>query len=617
MLQWMRGEVTTTVDVRARLGEFPRIVTDGARGEQAVRLSVGDDAAVRGSQPGGCFVMGEPVDETPIRSFAFTLRTPELRCRICAPPVAAPDTKQGGSMVPNHADFSDLLNHWVRERPDATAITFGPMRRSWSQLAERVRRVAAGLRGAGLAPNDRVAVLDLNHPSCLEITLACALTGCANAVVNFRLAPPEIVYVINDAKARLLFVGPEFAAVVAQLRPQLPTVERVIHIGGEHDEFEPWLARHAPDVRVHPAGRHDCFVQLYTSGTTGFPKGAMLTHHGMLAHARNVAAVQDMGPDSRAQVAMPLFHVGGTSYSLVAWTVGATIHLMRTPDPAAALAMVERERITHTFYVPALMAAMTQVPDVAQRDLSSLKAVSYGASPMPLPVMRACLAIFPRGTMQQVYGMTEQSGVVTLLGAPDHEDPAVAHRLVSAGKAIVGVELEVRDPATGQPVASGQSGEIWVRSEQVMAGYWGKPEATAAAITPDGWYRSGDGGHIDADGYVYVTDRIKDLIISGGENIYPAEIERVMAEHPALAEVAVIGVPDEQWGEVPIAIVVLRSGASVETVELVDWCRERLAGYKVPKKVNVVPELPRTPTGKVLKRELRKPYWEGRERQVI
>ena len=520
-------------------------------------------------------------------------------------------------MIPNHADFSDMLARWARERPGALALAFGETRRTWAQLAQRVQHVAAGLRAAGLHPGDRIAVLDLNHPSCLELTLACAQTGCANTVVNFRLAPPEIVYVINDAKARLLFVGPEFAAAAAQLRPQLPSVERVIATGGEHDAYEGWLAAHAPDPRVHPAGRADCFVQLYTSGTTGFPKGAMLTHHGMLAHARNVAATQAMTADSRVQVAMPLFHVGGTSYSLVAWSAGAPIHMMRTPDPAGALRMLHQERITHTFYVPALMAAMTQVPGAEKFDFSALKAVSYGASPMPLPVMRACLKLFPKGTMQQVYGMTEQSGVVTVLPPEDHENPAVAHRLVSAGKAIPGVEIEIRDPVTGAPVPAGSPGEIWVRSEQVMAGYWGKPDATAAAITPDGWYRSGDGGHIDADGYVYVTDRIKDMIISGGENIYPAEVERVLAEHPALRDVAVIGVPDEQWGEVPKAVVVLEPGATLDADALIAWCGERLAGYKVPRTVNVLPELPRNPTGKVLKRELRRPYWEGRERQVV
>ena len=513
-------------------------------------------------------------------------------------------------------DFTAILAHWAARQPDAVALSFGTTHRTWSELARRVRQIAAALRAAGLGPGDRIAVLDLNHPSCLELTLACAQVGTANAVVNFRLAPPEIAYVINDAKARLLFVGPEFADAVEKLRAQLPTVERVIRIGGDADEYEAWLAAHAPDPRAHPAAPNDCFVQLYTSGTTGFPKGAMLTHRGMLAHARNVSATQDFGPDARVQVAMPLFHVGGTSYALIAVNAGARIFMMRQPDPAAALAMLEQEKITHTFYVPALMAMMNQVPGAAERDYSALKALSYGASPMPLPVMRASLKLFP-GVMQQVYGMTEQCGVVSLLGPADHEDPTVAHRLVSAGKAIPGVEIEVRDPATGQPVPTGEPGEIWVRSEQVMGGYWGKPEATAAAITPDGWLRSGDGGHLDADGYLYVTDRIKDMIISGGENIYPAEIERVLAEHPALQDVAVIGVPDERWGEVPKAVVVAKPGATVDAEQVLAWCRERLASFKCPKSLDLLPELPRNPTGKILKKDLRKPYWAGRERQVV
>jgi acyl-CoA synthetase (AMP-forming)/AMP-acid ligase II len=513
-------------------------------------------------------------------------------------------------------DFSAVLAHWEARQPEAIAITFGGVNRSWADLARRVCRNAAAQRAAGLAPGDRVAVLDLNHPSCLELTLACAQVGTANAVVNFRLAPPEIAYVINDAKARLLFVGPEFVGVVEKLRAQLPTVERVIPVGGDGDGYEAWLAAHEPDASVHRAAPGDCFLQLYTSGTTGFTKGAMLTHRGMLAHSRHMAAHQGIGTGSRMQVAMPLFHVGGTSYSLVALLAGARICMMRTPDPGAALAMLEAEKITHTFYVPALMAVMNQVPGAAERDYSALKSLLYGASPMPLPVMRASLRIFP-GVMQQVYGMTEQGGVVSVLGAADHANPAVAHRLVSAGQAITGVEIEIRDPGTGQPVRTGQPGEIWVRSEQVMGGYWGQPQATATAVTADGWLRSGDGGHMDADGYVYVTDRIKDMIISGGENIYPAEIERVLAEHPSIQDVAVIGVPDDRWGEVPKAVVVAAGGASVDTEQVLAWCRERLASFKCPKTIDVVAELPRNPTGKILKRTLRQPYWEGRERQVV
>jgi len=519
-------------------------------------------------------------------------------------------------MTAQLSDYTTTLARWESERPQAPAITFEGTTRTWAELAQRVRRVAAALRAEGVRPGDRIAVLDLNHPSCVELTLACAQIGAANAVVNFRLAPPEIVYVINDAGARLLFVGPEFAGAAQQLRDKIPTVEKVVHIGGDGDEYEAWLGAHEPDAQVHAAEPGDCFVQLYTSGTTGFPKGAMLTHSGMLAHARNVMADFELGDDGRVQVAMPLFHVGGTSYALLAIAAGAQILMLRLPDPVAVVEMLERDRITHTFLVPALLAVIVALPGVAERDFSALEALSYGASPMPLPVLRACVKLFP-GVMHQVYGMTEACGVVSSLGPEDHEDPALEHRLVSAGTPTHGVEIEVRDPATGEPVPAGEPGEIWVRTDQLMGGYWGKPDATAAAVTEDGWLRSGDGGHIDADGYVYVTDRIKDMIISGGENIYPAEIERVLAEHPTVGDVAVIGVPDERWGEVPKAVVVPAPGQTVDPDALIAYARENLASFKSPKSVDVVDELPRNPTGKILKKDLRKPFWEGRDRQVV
>jgi acyl-CoA synthetase (AMP-forming)/AMP-acid ligase II len=518
-------------------------------------------------------------------------------------------------MTSHLADFTAILTRWEKELPDQSAITFAGTTRTWAEFARRVRQNATAQRAAGLVPGDRVAVLGLNHPSCLELTLACAQVGTANAVVNYRLAPPEIVYVINDAGARLLFVGPEFAAAVEQVRDKLPRVEQVIRVGGDADEYEAWIAAHEPDPEAHPTAPDDCFIQLYTSGTTGFPKGAMLTHRSMLSHSANVMADFDLTSDSRVQVAMPLFHVGGTSYALLAVSCGAHIVMLRTPDPAAVLDSLESDRITHTFLVPALLAAMTQVPRAAERDFSALQALSYGASPMPLPVMRACLELFP-GVMHQVYGMTEASGGVTSLGPEDH-DPQRPDRLVSAGTPIHGVEVEIRDPATGEPVPTGEPGEIWVRTEQIMGGYWGRPEATAGAVTEDGWLRTGDGGHMDADGYVYVTDRIKDLIISGGENIYPAEVERVLAEHPSIADVAVIGVPDEKWGEVPKAVVVPAPGSTIDAEALIAYCREHLAAFKCPASVDVIAELPRNLTGKVLKKELRAPYWEGRDRTII
>lgn len=511
---------------------------------------------------------------------------------------------------PAVSDIPGLLGRWAAERPTAEALRFGDVRLTWGALDERVRRLAAALRAEGIGRGDRVAVLDLNHPSCLELTLACARIGAANAVVNFRLAPPEIVYVINDAGATLLLVGPEFAAAAAAVADKLPTVRRTIAA----DEYEAWLAAHEPEEGPAQVDPEDCFVQLYTSGTTGFPKGVLLTHRAMLAHSDNVAHSFEVDPTAVVQVAMPLFHVGGTSYALLAIAHGARIVMLRIPDPAAVVAQLEEERITHTFLVPALLAGVAQVPGVAERDLSAIRTLSYGASPMPLPVMRACLPLFP-GRMHQVYGMTEACGVVSALPPADHEDPAVAHRLVSAGTPIHGCEIEVRDPATGEPVPTGEPGEIWVRSAQLMAGYWQLPAESDAAVTEDGWLRSGDGGHLDADGYVYVTDRIKDMIVSGGENVYPAEIERVLAEYPAIADVAVIGVPDERWGEVPRAIVVAPDGLDREAA--LAHCRENLAAFKCPREIDVVDELPRNPTGKILKKELRAPFWAGRERRTV
>ncbi|TCK20634.1 long-chain-fatty-acid--CoA ligase [Pseudonocardia endophytica] len=519
-------------------------------------------------------------------------------------------------MTTTSRTVSNLLQRWADERGDSEALRFGDLRLTWAELDERVRRLASALRAEGIGPGDRIAVLDLNHPSCVELSLACARIGAANAVVNFRLAPPEILYVINDARAQLLFVGPEFAAAADGLRDRMDTVRRVLHVGGDADEYEAFLGAHEPDTEPYDAQPDDCFVQLYTSGTTGFPKGAMLTHAGMLAHAANVAADFELTPDDVVQVAMPLFHVGGTSYAFVALAQGARIVMVRMPDPAALLDMIAAEKITHTFWVPALMAAMVAVPDASARDFSSMRAISYGASPMPLPVMRASLELFgPK--LHQVYGMTEACGVVTSLGPEDHVDPAVAHRLVSAGTPISGVTIEVRDPATGETLGVDEPGEIWVRTEQLMSGYWQKPEATEAAITEDGWLRSGDGGHIDADGYIYVTDRIKDMIVSGGENVYPAEVERVLAEHPTVGDVAVIGVPDDRWGEVPKACVVAAAGATVDPDELLAYCREHLASFKCPKSVDVLDELPRNPTGKILKKDLRKPFWEGRDRRTV
>jgi acyl-CoA synthetase (AMP-forming)/AMP-acid ligase II len=499
----------------------------------------------------------------------------------------------------NRRHIADALDRWGAATPDREVVRFADSSWTWAQWADRVRRHAAGQLAAGVRPGERVAFLDKNHPACLETTMACAVAGTANAIFNSRLAADEIVYLLNDSEARLLFVGHELAPMIESIRHWCPALAEVVVVGGPHDEYEPWLAGQTP-----LSGRHDgerCFLQLYTSGTTGFPKGAMLTHDGVIAHCEHGAQDFSFSTESVAQVAMPLFHVGGTAWALMALWAGGRMVIHREIDFAEVVDAVADHGVSHTFLVPAVLQGLVSLPGVRDRDLSSLEVISYGASPIPAPLLRQCLDTFDADFLG-LYGMTETSGILTALPREAHRDPANPHRLLSVGKPITGVELRVVDPDTGRDVGIDEVGEVWVRSEQTLMGYWRRSDAV---LGPEGWFRTGDAGRLDADGYLYITDRIKDMLISGGENVYPAEVERVLVEHPSVGEVAVLGIPSERWGETPKAFVVPAPGAVVDAAELIAYCRDRLAAYKCPTEVDVIAELPRNPTGKVLKRELR------------
>jgi acyl-CoA synthetase (AMP-forming)/AMP-acid ligase II len=511
-------------------------------------------------------------------------------------------------------DIADTVEYWRSVKPDAEALRVGSRSWTWTEFAERIRRNAAAQLAIGLRAGDRIVSYDKNHPFCLETTYAATLTGTANAVVNFRLAPPEVAYIINDSKASVVLVGHEFLPVFEQIRPELPHVRQVIVVGGEHDEYEAWLAGSEPLADALPVDAGETFLQLYTSGTTGFPKGAMITQRGMTTHAQGMADSVAMDQDSVSMVAMPLFHVGGSSWALATMYYGARQLIVRDINPPALVEEMIEQGVTHTFIVPAIFGFLLQVPGIADRDWSKLKGLVYGASPMPLPLLRKSMATFP-ADFYQVYGMTEASGAVTVLMPDAHRDTANEQRLVSAGLPLKGVEIIAADSATGVPLGPGEVGEIMVRTDQLMAGYWGRPEDSERAISA-GWLHSGDAGYLDADGYIFISDRVKDMIISGGENVYPAEIERVIGEHPSVAEVAVIGVPDEKWGEVGKAIVVAAPGATVDEQELLALAKSQLASFKVPKSVEVIAEMPRNATGKILKRDLRAPYWADRARAV-
>jgi acyl-CoA synthetase (AMP-forming)/AMP-acid ligase II len=496
------------------------------------------------------------------------------------------------------------VERWARTAPDREALAFGERSWTWAQLDERVRRAAGALRAAGLAPGDRFAVLDKNHPACIELTLAASLIGVANAVVNFRLSAEELAHVLGDSTAGLAVVGEEFAPVLPGLRDRLPQMREVVVLGGETDQYEQWIAAAEPVTDPYPATPDDCFLQLYTSGTTGWPKGAMLTQRSMGAHTRTVVSAYDMDESTINVVAMPLFHVGGTSWALGSMSVGARTVIVRDVVPAALLDLVESRAATHAFLVPAVIQMLLADPARARVALRSLKVLGYGGSPMPGPLMERTLSTLDT-PLYSVYGMTEMSGVFCLLGPDEHRDDNRKHLHASAGRPLPGIEVRVVDPATGDDVPPGEVGEFWVRSEQVMAGYWHMPEATGDTITPDGWLRTGDAGRRDADGYLYIEDRVKDMVISGGENIYPAEVERVLFQHPGIAEVAVIGVPHDKWGETVKAIVVPADGADLDETDIIAFARDRLAHYKCPTSVTMVAEMPRNPTGKILKRQLR------------
>ena len=517
--------------------------------------------------------------------------------------------------MPDATFLPDFLAYQAQERPDAKAWIYLDRSWTWAEAWESVRRFAGGLKAEGIERGDRIAFLDKNNPAILQATLGGCLIGSATAIINWRLAGDELDYVINDSGARILFVGDELADAIELVRDRLTSVEKVILVGGEHDEYEAWLAAAEPVDRDPVVTPDDMCLVMYSSGTTGRPKGVTLTQHNLVTHTLNAGGDIDYSDGDMMLVAMPMFHVGGTSYSMFGPATGTPGYIIREVD-AGLLAGGMMAGATHAFLVPAVVAALVQAGPQAMGLFSRLKVFSYGAAPMPLPILRAALEAWPTTTFMQVYGMTEMAGVATILDDAAHRDEAHPERLVSAGRVIPGTEVRVVDQVTQEDVAPGASGELWFRTEQTTPGYLGNPAATAELLTGDGWIRTGDVGRLDDDGFVFIEDRVKDMIISGGENIYSPEIERVLAEHPAIAELAVIGVPDDKWGETVKAVVAFKPGESATPEELIAFTRERLSPYKCPKSIDIVEALPRNPSGKILKRDLRKPYWADRERQV-
>jgi acyl-CoA synthetase (AMP-forming)/AMP-acid ligase II len=507
----------------------------------------------------------------------------------------------------------DSLDHWARVRPAAPAMTFGDRAFTWAQWRDRVLRLTGALRAAGVRAGDRLAVLDLNHIATIELTLAASALGAATVPANFRLNPDQIRYLLEDSRPLLGFHGAAFADVATAAGADA-LVPRLIVIGGERDEYEPFLAAGQPDEGTSGDPDDVCLV-MYTSGTTGRPKGAQLTHRGLNAHSAACRTAMAIGPDAVILVPMPLFHVGGSSYTQVGIHSGAHTILLREPTPAALFGAIA-EGATHTFVVPTIIHGVLAAGEQAVAAFGRLKSISYGAAPMPLPMLRQALDAWPRTELVQVYGMTEISGVATLLTDEAHRDAAHPERLTSGGLPLPGVEVRVVDPVTLDDVKPGEKGEIWFRTAQAMRGYLNRPQDSAQTLTADGWLRSGDIGRTDDAGFVYVLDRVKDMIITGGENVYGPEVENVLNACPGVREGVIIGVPDERWGEAVKAVVVPAPGAELSAADVIDFCRARLAHYQCPTSVEFTGDLPRSATGKVLKRALREPYWADRDRAI-
>ncbi|MDT0566978.1 o-succinylbenzoate--CoA ligase [Streptomyces sp. DSM 3412] len=485
----------------------------------------------------------------------------------------------------------------ARKTPHRTALIHGETSLTYGELYERTTRLAHALRASGVRRGDRIAYLGPNHPSYLETLFAAGTLGAVFVPLNTRLAGPEIAYQLADSGAKALVYGAGFTALVAGLPGDETDVRTFVEIG---TEYEALLARAGAEPIDQPVTADDTCIIMYTSGTTGRPKGAMLTHGNIIWNAVNVLVDQDVITDERALVSAPLFHTAGLNMlTLPVLLKGGTCVLVEAFVPEATFDLIERHRITFMFGVPTMFDQIARHPRWADADLSSLRMLSCGGSPVPTPL----IATFQeRGlTFLQGYGMTEAAPGTLFLDAE--------HAVSKAGSAGVPHFFSdvrvVRPDMT--PVDVDEPGEVVVRGPHVMPGYWGLPEETAAVFA-DGWFRSGDAARIDEDGYVFIVDRIKDMIISGGENIYPAEIEDQLLAHPDIVECAVIGVPDDKWGEVPRAVVVPREGCALDADEVLASLAGRLAKYKIPKSVVIADELPRTASGKLLKARVRKRY---------
>ena len=504
--------------------------------------------------------------------------------------------------------IQDLIQRQARERPDATALVFEGRATSYHALVDVSNRIAHALVARGIQRGDRIAYLGRNTDRYFQLLLGAFKAGATVVPLNWRLSEDELAFVLADSAPCALFVGRECIETAKTLTRGVVSLRLLVSVEDGMSEWESFDSLLSEGVRVRPLPvitANAVVLILYTSGTTGRPKGAMLTHQSLLRSSSSAEPDPDWfrwDAGETALIAMPVFHIGGTGQGLRALRGGCRMVLLREFAVDRVLAAIAEFRVGKLFLVPSAMRAVIRSPLLVTLDISCLRCLLYGASPIPEEQLRECMQALNCGFVQ-MYGMTETSGTITALSPEDHT-AGDAVRRQSAGRPLPGVSISILD-AEGIAQLSGAVGEIAVRSAANMSGYWNNASATAEAFTKDGWLRTGDLGYIDADGYVFVVDRLKDMIISGGENIYPTEVERALAGHPDVADVAVVGVRSEQWGEAVKAFVVLRSGATASATSIIQLARGKIAGYKLPKLLEFVPVLPRNAAGKLMRRQLR------------
>jgi long-chain acyl-CoA synthetase len=491
--------------------------------------------------------------------------------------------------------MAELLRWRAQRHPNLAAVLYEGRTQTYAELDASSSALAAALIiQLGLEPGDRVAILDKNCAAYLELLFALDKAGLVAAPLNWRLTPHEVRLIIDDIKPKVIVVGPEFK-------------QHGISAGVRTLTFD-----ELPRGGMDPHRDVDGAVtwQFSTSGTTGLPKGAMLTGWNVLntglCLALEMPEIREGGP---SLVCMPMFHLGGAGWAIWSMQEGASLVIVREITPDSLLKTIVEHKIETALLVPSVMLFLTELPAARTADFSHFKHITYGTAPISPDLLKRCIDIF-KCKFTQIYGLTETAGPFTALTFEHH----VGERLLSCGRPMFGGRARAVGP-DGNDMPVGEVGEIVYQGENLMQGYWGRQKATSDAIR-DGWFHTGDAGYIDADGFIFIKDRIKDMIVSGSENVYPAEVEAVLAGHPDIVELAVIGVPDTKWGEAVKAVVVKRAGTGLTEQGLLDWARDKLAGYKRPRSVDFIDKLPRNASGKLLKRTLRETYWQGYERRV-